>query len=439
MNVSLLVPDFLSGTSFLQQPLDLLYVSSVLENQNWDVSVVDCRVHHMSIRHLLRRLEYADFIVVSTTPIDQVQNYFVDFRYAYTIKTIKAIRFKFPNKTVIVYGAHLNANKDFVYSDIKVNYYIFGELIYTLPVLLNVIRQGGNVKKIPNIAVRIKGRIYETVTDYSLQHPSIPNGVFPDYSKVDMEEYYGTEYINNIPYIQTRRVVVQGGRGCPYSCSFCHNYFGKVIKYRSAEQVAEELELCYRDYGIKEVFFLDEVFTLNKSWVKDLLKEIVRRDIKLKITVQTRVDCINDDLLTDLKLMGVENIWLGVESMSDDILAKINKGTNVSIINEKIKLIRSHGIQPLAFFMIGNEGESRESLNILISNLKELEIPYTRSIMICTPRFNTPLGDKAVKQYPNIRTWFDLHGIRGLVNNELEPMDIMRFKDLLRTRLHNSN
>ena len=340
MNVCLLVPDFLSGTSFLQQPLDLLYVATILEKQHWDVSVIDCRIHHMSIKHLLLQLEMVDYIVVSTTPIDQVQNYFVDFRYAYTVKTIEAIKSRFPHKTVIVYGAHLTANKVFVYSDIKVDYYIFGEITYTLPALLDALKQGGIVKQIPNIAIRTKEQIFETVKNYTLQHPSIPDEVYPAYGMVDMEEYYGTDYINNIPYIQTRRVVAQGGRGCPYSCSFCHNYFGKVIKYRSATQTAEELERCYRDYGIKEVFFLDEVFTLNKSWVRELLCEVVSRGVKLKMTVQTRVDCIDDELLNDLKLMGVANIWLGVESTSDDILTKINKGISVSVIKEKIRLVK---------------------------------------------------------------------------------------------------
>lgn len=438
MNVCLVIPDFLSGTSFLQQPLDMLYVSSVLENQDWNVYVIDCRIHHTSIRHLLQQLEYADIIVVSTTPIDQVQNYFVDFRYAYTIKTIKSIKSKFPHKPVIVYGAHLTANKKFVYSDVIVDYYIFGEIIYTLPALLDAIRKGFNVRKIPNIAVRINGEIYETETNLTLQHSSLADDIYPDYNKVDMEEYYGTEYINNIPFIQTKRVVAQGGRGCPFSCSFCHNYFGKIIKYQSATHVAEELDRCYRNYGIKEVFFLDEVFTLNKSWVKNLVSEIVRRSIKLKVTIQTRVDLIDSEMLVDLKLMGVKNIWLGVESMSDDVLTNINKGTTVSQIKEKIKLVRSYGIQPLAFFMIGNEGDSKNTLQQLITNIKQLGIPYTRSIMICTPRFNTLLGEKAIKQYPHISSWFDLHGIRGLVDNKLEPFDLMHFKDLLKTRLNNN-
>ena len=86
--------------------------------------------------------------------------------------------------------------------------------------------------------------------------------------------------------------------------------------------------------------------------------------------------------------------------------------------------------------MIGNEKETKKSLQKLIDGIKSLDLPYTRSIMICTPRFNTPLGDSAIEQYPEISSWFDLHRFRGLINNDITPLDLMRFKDLLKTRLH---
>lgn len=439
MNVCMLVPDFLSGTSFLQQPLDMLYTATILEKYHFCVSILDCRVHHMSLKNLLKKLESADVVVVTTTPIDQVQNYFVDFRYAYTVKTIKSIKKKFPFKTIIVYGAHLSANKELVYADIKADFYIFGEIIETLPRLLSTLKQRTDLRRVPNIAYIANSIIVENSIDMELQHPLIPEDVFPSYDKVEMEEYFGTNYYNNIPYIQTRRAVAQGGRGCPFSCSFCHNYFGKNINYRSAVSLAKELEICYRQYGVKEIFFLDEVFTLNKNWVFELRKEIVQRNIRLKMTVQTRVDCIDEEVLKELKSMGVVNIWLGIESMSDRILNIIHKGITTSVIKEKIRLIKSYGIQPLAFFMIGNEGETKESLQKLISGIVELNIPYTRSIMICTPRFNTPLGEKALKQYPQISSWFDLQGKRGLVNNELTPDNIMQFKEMLKKRLTNNS
>ena len=436
MNICLVVPDFLSGTSFLQQPLDMLYTASILERQQWSVTIIDCRVHHLSFKSMLNQIKNADVIVVTTTPIDQVQNYFVDYRYAHAINTIKRIRTHFPDKTTIVYGAHLTANKDYVYADIKADYYIFGEILVTLPSLILALEQKSDISEIPNIAYVSDGVIKETETNVALQHPPIPEEIYPAYDKVEMDEYFGTNYINNIPYIQTRRAVMQGGRGCPYSCSFCHNYFGKLIKYRSPKITAEELEICYKQYGIKEIFFLDEVFTLNKSWVSDLRKEITRRNINLKITIQTRVDCIDKDVLEELKLMGVTNIWLGIESMSEDILNTIKKHILVSEINETIKLIKSYDLQPLAFFMIGNEKETKTSLQRLIDGIKNLDLPYTRSIMICTPRFNTSLGDYAMEQYPEISSWFDLHRFRGLVNNNITPQDLMQFKELLKTRLH---
>lgn len=435
MKVCLLVPDFLSGTSFLQQPLDYLYTGTVLLNKGYEITLLDCRIHHLSMRSLLDSIQQQDVVVVTTTPIDQVQNYFIDYRYAYTIKTVDEIRNSYPEKTIVVYGAHVSANSDLVVKDFRADFFIKGEIFKTLPSLLDVICTTKQYSSVPNIIYRNKHALAHTKVDMRSYHPVIPDDILPSYDLAEMSQYFGVQYVNNIPLIKRNRVVVSGGRGCPYSCSFCHNYFGSKVHYRSPKAVATEIEICQKRYGVEEVFFLDEVFTLNRQWVHFLMKEIVNRHIQLELTIQTRVDCIDEEILNDLCLMGVKNIWLGMESMNDDVLARINKGITIKEIKKCVNSIKDAGIRPHVFFMIGVEGENEQTISELINGVAELNIPYTRSLMICTPRFGTLYYKHAKKQYPDINNWFDLNKIKGLVGNEMTPALLIKAKKIFKKRI----
>ena len=134
-------------------------------------------------------------------------------------------------------------------------------------------------------------------------------------------------------------------------------------------------------------------------------------------------------------LAGVRDIWLGVESGDDEILKKSNKGVTITALMPAINMIRRHGIRPNAFFMIGMPGETIQSLNKTLRVIYEEKVPYTRSIMICTPRYNTPYYEMAVKEYPYINNhWYNLNAVRGLVANEMTPAILQKVKDILKDR-----
>lgn len=435
MNISLVVPDFLSGTSFLQQPLDFLYIAHFLDTQGHNVNIVDCRVRHYSFVTMFDYLQESDLIVVTTTPSDQVQNYYLDFRYAYSVLTINNIKSKFPNTLLVVCGAHATVRPDLVFKEVKADILIIGEIFGTLSILVSVLSSSKNYNLVPNIAYRVDETYIFTESDEFVKHPAIPNDIIPAYDKVEMSKYFGVQYKHNIPLRKLNRAVVQGGRGCPFSCKFCHNFYGSRIQRRSPECILTELSICQNQYGVKEIFFLDEVFTLDKDWVISLCELIQRYKIHLELTIQTRADLLDKELLSSMYKAGVKNIWIGVESASNEILNISSKNLDVETILYAIEIIRSNNIEPHAFFMLGMPGESVGTLNTTIRRIYEYKLPYTRSIMICTPRYGTEYYKLALKQYPDIQKhWFSLNAIKGLVANEMTPTILQKAKTLLKKR-----
>ena len=405
MKISLVVPDFLSGTSFLQQPLDFLYTATLLENNGHEVSVFDCRTSHINKGTLLKRLSGSQLIIITTTPCDQVQNYYVDYRYAYSL-ALNYIKKNLSNIPVVVCGAHGTVRCDLLEKDILSDAIVLGEIPYIALELANSIEGGMGFESVPNISFCRDGEWIHNKVNAKLFHPHIDDSILPDFDKVPMHSYFGVEYINNVPLRRANRAVLQSGRGCPYSCKFCHNFYGKHIHRRSVKAVVDEMEICQKKYGVREIFFLDELFTIDAKWIHDFAIEVNNRKLCLSLTIQTRVDCITADVLTDLRVAGVKDIWLGIESADNNILNLSSKGEVNEILVPIINLIKKHGINPNAFFMIGMPGETIDTLNKTIKTIYTEKIPYTRSIMICTPRYGTQLYDIAVKQYPFIQDSF---------------------------------
>lgn len=435
MKISLVVPNFLSGTSFLQQPLDFLYSASILEREGHCVRILDCRTNRYSNDKINRLLGDSELIVVTTTPCDQVQNYYVDFRYGYSVKFCNWIKQRFSHATIAICGAHGTVRPDLVKKEVDADIIILGEVMYTLKKLAFNMRAGLDIIDVPNLEVRKEGKWVKTSIDLNLWHPVIDDDIYPAFDKIHMDSYFGVEYIDNIPLRRQNRAVLQAGRGCPYSCSFCHNFYGKNIKRRDAKLVATEMEICQSQYGVKEIFFLDELFTLDRKWLEELRKEIQSRKIHLSVTIQTRIDCLDDDVLNLLYVLGVRDIWLGVESGDDTVLHISNKGQTNEMLMPTVEKIRQHKIRPFAFFMLGMPGETIASINKTLRTIYECKVSYTRSIMVCTPRYGTSYYETAVKEYPYIEThWYNLNAVKGLVANEMTPMILQRAKDILRDR-----
>ena len=435
MQIALVVPDFLSGTSFLQQPLDFLYSAKLLENKGYSVKVTDCRINHLSFKHLTDKLQGSDLIVVTTTPCDQVQNYFLDYRYSYAVQTINHIKAHFTNIPVVVCGAHSSIRPDLVLKEANCDILIKGEIYTTLLLLADAVKRKDSLSSVPNIIYKTKDGVKETEVDANLYHPTIPDDVFPAYEKVNMSAYFGDYYENNVPLRKRHRVVMQGGRGCPFSCTFCHNFYGKHIKRRSVEAVIHEMEICKQTYDTKDIFFLDEVFTLDRKWVLELCNEMQRRSLSFDISAQTRIDCLDSEMLQQMSKAGFKNLWIGVESANDHILELSHKGTQIDDINHSIDMIGAAKIDPYAFFMLGMPGENIDTLNETLRQIYNYKVPYTRSIMICTPRYGTPYYQLALKQYPNLgEHWFNLNAVKGLIANEMTPSLLQKAKAILKSR-----
>ena len=131
---------------------------------------------------------------------------------------------------------------------------------------------------------------------------------------------------------------METSRGCPYHCSFCaKENFRNKYRRRPLAVILEELDALI-DQGIEYVYFIDEIFLPNR----ELLEALVSR--RVIFGVQTRIDLWNPQLLELLGRAGCVSIEAGVESITEEGRARLDKESRLSTeeLSERLIQARRH-------------------------------------------------------------------------------------------------
>jgi len=184
-----------------------------------------------------------------------------------------------------------------------------------------------------------------------------------DYNLVDLDRFCGFP-----PGEVSLSAVIMGSRGCPFKCSFCNTpvFWGSKVRYRSPERMVGEVERLYIKHGGREVTFQDDTFNLNHAWAMEIFELILERGLQEKVIFRM-TGRVNEELVTkeylDLaKRAGVWFIFYGVESGSQAMLDRMEKGIAVDEIKRAIRMTKEAGILAYCSFVVGLPGESWDTL-----------------------------------------------------------------------------
>jgi len=190
-------------------------------------------------------------------------------------------------------------------------------------------------------------------------------------------------------------------RGCPAGCKYCikHVSYQNSVRVRSAENICDELEVLAK-LGIHNIHMYADLFTVNRDHVITLCQEILRRNIKIKWTCNSRVDYVDEEMLT---LMGKAGCWFiswGIESANEMILKRARKGYKKEQAFKALKWSKAAGINNWGYFIIGLPGETEESIQETIAYSKELPLDIAL-FHIAAPYPGTPFFYEVVEN-----NWF---------------------------------
>lgn len=164
-------------------------------------------------------------------------------------------------------------------------------------------------------------------------------------------------------------------RGCPHSCIYCLAPLvsGKKNRYRSTDNVVAEIEQCVNEFGIRNFLFRSDLFTQNKKWVIELCQKIIDRKLDIQWASNSRVDCINAEMLGWMKKAGCWIIAFGVESGNAEMLEKIKKKATVDQARDAVRLCREAGICSSIYLLMGLPWDTAETIDDNVRFAKEIQ------------------------------------------------------------------
>ena len=142
-------------------------------------------------------------------------------------------------------------------------------------------------------------------------------------------------------------------RGCPWHYGYCSQVYSEKLRFRDVGLVVDEMEHLVKAYGIREIVFFDETFTIGKSASRRFSEEILRRNLEIKFNIRARVDTVDREVVRLLKRAGLRSIHMGVEAGTDRVLKIMNKQITREQTERAFRICREEGVDTRGYFMVG--------------------------------------------------------------------------------------
>jgi radical SAM superfamily enzyme YgiQ (UPF0313 family) len=256
------------------------------------------------------------------------------------------------------------------------------EYDFTIKEVADAIQANDDLKGIKGISYKEDGKIIHN-----------PNREFTnseDLNKIPFVSKVYKKHLNIKDYFLGSslhpEVQIFTGRGCPFLCTFCswpQTLMGRKYRVRSILNVLDELEWIQENLNVKEVFFEDDTFTIDKKRVLEFCEEYKRRDLEVIWSCNARAD-LDYKTMKEMKDANCRLLIVGYESGSDEILRNIKKGITVKQLKLFAKNARKAGLLIHGDFMIGLPGETRETIKKTKNIIKELK-PDILQVSVATP------------------------------------------------------
>ena len=390
--------------------MDLVYVAAVLEKKH-QVCIIDAptegwrklqEIGGTRIRQGLTSEEMAERIKAWSPDMAVITVPFSGWSGA-AFETAGIVKKVNKNIVTVLMGLHPSARPVECLAEPNVDFVVIGEPEMTVLELADTLETVGsaNLKDVQGIAFVQNGKTVKTPQRPVIQDlDSLP---FPARHLLPMKEFFEAAKKRPISgNLKKPSIRMLTSRGCGHACIFCSNYIvmGRKWRGRSAENVVQEIEQIVRDFGVKQIDFLDDNLTLDRKRMEKICDLIVEKRLNVEWCTPNgvRADCLDEELLAKMKKAGCRRILVapesGVQRVVDDV---INKRQDLKKVENAVASARKVGIEVGCFFILGIIGETKEDMKATIAFAHRLrQLGADRFYFsYATPLYGTELYERA--------------------------------------------
>lgn len=361
MKILLIYPNVVESPKDIS--LGLGIISAILKQKGHNVELID-----------------TTFKITKTEIINKIKNFNPDIvgvtaatNDLYNAINICNLIKKIKNMPIVCGGYHATIAPEDIIKQDCFDIAAIGESEYSFLELINSIEKGKINYKLKNLWFKKQGKIIKNPIENLNQN-------------LDKLPFADREIFDYQKYIDSNRglATFMFSKGCPFKCTYCINkvliekYKGKgnYLRFRSVENLFQEIKQVIKNYKVKEIEFYDDTFTLNKSRLKEFCKRYPK-EINLPFYINARVNAVTKKDFQILKKAGCVRVSIGIESGDEKIRNPILKRnqTEEQIINT-FKWAKQARLKTYSFNMIGIPYETKESIKKTIELNKKINPDY---------------------------------------------------------------
>ncbi|HEY40923.1 MAG TPA: radical SAM protein [Dehalococcoidia bacterium] len=329
----------LQGQWYHMPLLSLGYLAAVLERNGVEVTIIDAQFERLTLAQTVDRARETGATIFGITAMTH------EVRRAHEVAA--AIKEAMPDATIVIGGPHATALPIKTMEDFPAfDYLVIGEGEATIVELISALKQSGELDGVKGLAFRKNGRI------------------------VVNEERGWIEDLDSLPfpawhlYPQAKAYPIFTARGCPFKCAFCMRVLGTKVRYRSTQNIVNEIQWLSENFHPSRFVAQDETFTMNLRRAHNVADSIIEQGLhkQMKWDIQTRVDLADYNIFRRLREAGCDLVGLGIESGNDTILQRIGKGVTVEQAKKAVFAAKKAGLMTSAYYIIGHPNETRDDI-----------------------------------------------------------------------------
>jgi len=427
MKIMLIRPRWTVERQAINTPMGAMYIASSV--REWVNPTPEVSIYHMEkegaglkdLRHHLEK-EQPDVIGFSVLSAESPG----------LNLCMEVAREVLPDVFIAVGGPHATIFHDMVLRRPEVDAVVIGEGEKTFAELIDRLQSDMDWRDIDGIAYNDNGMpVYNSPREYIADIDEIPH---PAYDLIDIPAYSGFHHMNSIlaawPFM-----TIFTSRACPYGCIYCHRIFGKRFRGRSPENVMEEIQLLYENYGVREIHITDDIFNWDKHRAKTICRKIIESKYKLKIAFPNgiRADLLDDELIELLAAAGTYTLNFAVETVSPRIQKITRKNVDLEKLDHSMQKAFDEGIIPQSFYMLGFPTETEEEIRKTIHHAVRSPalkasffsvLPYPRTKLYDWVKENNPDFDVDDDKFKDMQYY--TQGFYDMVRDDLDLTSLVK-------------
>jgi len=403
----------LSGKGELYQtlamPLGIMYLSSYIKKHN-ELGYVKMLDYALGLNYVQERnyQEIRDYIrdiavqAIDSPPdviaVSLIFSSAVHF-FAVCISELKSL---WPNAVSIVGGTHVTNAFQIALENPNVNYVLRGEGEIAL---CEFIKQLSKSRKIQVKGIYAKENLAKlSKFEKTDMLEGLDNNPLPDTEIINTEEYVSAKgRKKSIGHAVNSRISsFITSRGCPFNCTFCssHTVHGKKLRFRSIQNVVQEIKLMHEKYGVNLFIAEDDLFTAKKDRLLNMLaafRKLNIPDFELQLPSALHVNSLDKDIIDALIETGLHIAHVAIESGSSYVQKSIiNKCVDLKKAKEVVSYFKSKGVIVRCYFILGFPGETKGLMRETVEYAKDLQADWCNFI-IATPLVGSEMYDQFVR------------------------------------------